>query len=180
MNATWLGERVAAPNVKLLTSNAVLNKVAGPWGPNATFRFPARGGTGGIWIAVANTLDKHRTSFGQHATVTKVDADAKKVYLKDGESKVNPQSKILLTAETGGTVVKYSSLISTMPVDHLAASMGDVKLQQMCKRLFYSSTNVIGVGIRGKRPERIGDKCWVSTYTGVTPKWTQTNANHHQ
>ncbi|KAK8920225.1 hypothetical protein VCV18_007526 [Metarhizium anisopliae] len=161
MNATWLGERVAAPNVKLLTSNAVLNKVAGPWGPNATFRFPARGGTGGIWIAVANTLDKHKTSFGQHATVTKVDADAKKVYLKDGESKVNPQSKILLTAETGGTVVKYSSLISTMPVDHLAASMGDVKLQQMCKRLFYSSTNVIGVGIRGKRPERIGDKCWL-------------------
>lgn len=67
-----------------------------------------------------------------------------------------------------------------MAVDHLAASMGDVKLQKMCKRLFYSSTNVIGVGIRGKRPERIGDKCWVSTYTGVTLKCTQTDANHHQ
>ncbi|KAG8404823.1 hypothetical protein J3459_016637 [Metarhizium acridum] len=143
MNATWLGERVAAPNVKLLTSNAVLNKVAGPWGPNATFRFPARGGTGGIWIAVANTLDKKKTIFGEHATVTRVDAHAKNVYLKDG------------------TVVKYSSLISTMAVDHLAEAMGDVKLQQMCKPLFYSSTNVIGVGIRGKRPERIGDKCWL-------------------
>lgn len=48
-----------------------------------------------------------------------------------------------------------------MAVDNLAESMGDSKLQEMCKPLFYSSTNVIGIGIRGKRPERIGDKCWV-------------------
>lgn len=58
-------------------------------------------------------------------------------------------------------MVNYGSLISTMSVDHLANSMGDAKLQQMCKPLFYSSTNVIGVGIRGERPSRIGDKCWV-------------------
>lgn len=87
MNATWLGERVAAPNLKLLTKNVLLNKVAGTWGPNATFRFPAQGGTGGIWIAVANTLKKENTSFGEQSTVTKVDADAKKVYLKDGKRK---------------------------------------------------------------------------------------------
>lgn len=49
-----------------------------------------------------------------------------------------------------------------MAVDSLAQSMGDKKLQQMCKPLFYSSTNVVGVGIRGARPQRIGDKCWVS------------------
>lgn len=48
-----------------------------------------------------------------------------------------------------------------MAVDYLAEAMGDAQLQQLCKPLFYSSTNVIGVGIRGKRPERIGDKCWV-------------------
>lgn len=55
-----------------------------------------------------------------------------------------------------------------MAVDDLARSMGDVKLQQMCKPLFYSSTNVIGIGIRGERPERIGDKCWVSCITFST------------
>lgn len=86
MNATWLGERVAAPNVKLLTKNVVLNKVAGTWGPNNTFRFPARDGTGGIWIAVAKTLEEKKTKFGAHATVTRVDANEKKVHLKDGES----------------------------------------------------------------------------------------------
>ncbi|KAI1296137.1 FAD/NAD(P)-binding domain-containing protein [Xylaria venustula] len=143
MNATWVGERVAAPNVKLLTNNVILNKVAGGWGPNATFRFPANGGTGGIWISVAKTLEQDKTRFGAHGTVTKVDADAKKVQLKDG------------------TVVNYGALVSTMAIDHLAQSLGDVKLQQIIKPLYYSSTNVIGVGIRGERPERIGDKCWL-------------------
>lgn len=86
MNATWLGERVAAPNVKLLTKNVVLNKVSGTWGPNNTFRFPARDGTGGIWVAVAKTLEENKTNFGAQATVTGVDANEKKVHLKDGES----------------------------------------------------------------------------------------------
>lgn len=63
-----------------------------------------------------------------------------------------------------GTTVKYGALISTMAVDQLAESIGDVKLQESLKPLYYSSTNVIGVGIRGKRPERIGDKCWVGDH----------------
>lgn len=84
MNATWVGERVAAPNLKLLTTNAILGKVVGGWGPNATFRFPAKGGTGGIWTAVADTLDKENTRFGDHGAVAKVDADSKTAHLKDG------------------------------------------------------------------------------------------------
>jgi hypothetical protein len=60
MNATWVGKRIATPDVKLLTRNVILDKVAGSWGPNATFRFPAEGGTGGIWIAVAKTLEQKK------------------------------------------------------------------------------------------------------------------------
>lgn len=48
-----------------------------------------------------------------------------------------------------------------MAIDHLAEALSDAHLKQTLKPLFYSSTNVIGVGIRGKRPDRIGDKCWV-------------------
>jgi hypothetical protein len=84
MNATWVGERVAAPNVKLLTRNVILEKVAGSWGPNATFRFPAHDGTGGIWINVAKTLEQDKTRFGSHGAVVKVDSAAQKVHLKDG------------------------------------------------------------------------------------------------
>jgi protoporphyrinogen oxidase len=143
MQCQWLGERVAAPNLKLVTKNVILQKTAGGWGPNATFRFPARDGTGGIWIAVANTLPKEKTRFGSHGYVTKVDADNKKVQLKDG------------------TVVKYQKLVNTMAVDALVETMGDQELIDLSKGLYYSSTHVIGVGIRGERPERIGDKCWL-------------------
>lgn len=51
-----------------------------------------------------------------------------------------------------------------MAIDSLAQKMSDQKLQDMCRPLFYSSTNVIGFGIRGARPQRIGDKCWVSLF----------------
>lgn len=144
MQCRWLGERVAAPDLKNVTKNVILQKTAGNWGPNATFRFPARGGTGGIWIAVAGTLKKENTRFGSKGTVEKVDPEKKVVSLQDG------------------TNIKYHKLISTMAVDALAECIGDQSLISMTKELFYSSTHVIGVGIRGTRPERIGDKCWVS------------------
>lgn len=143
MQCQWLGERVAAPDVKLVTRNVILNKVAGGWGPNATFRFPARDGTGGIWIAVSDTLPKEKKRYGKNGEVTKVDAEKKLVTLKDG------------------TTIQYGKLVNTMAVDHLVEKMGNQELIKLSKGLFYSSTHVVGVGIRGARPERIGDKCWV-------------------
>lgn len=135
---------MAAPNVKLIAKNIILNKTAGNWGPNATFRFPARDGTGGIWIAVANTLPEEKKRFGKKGEVTKVDADKKLVTLGDG------------------TKVGYNKLISTMNVDQLVEKLGDQELVTLSKGLYFSSTHVIGVGLRGGRPDRIGDKCWVS------------------
>lgn len=144
MQCKWLGERVAAPDLKTVTKNVILQKTAGNWGPNATFRFPAYGGTGGIWIAVAKTLEKEKTRFGSNGTVETVNPEKKTVSLKDG------------------TNIKYNKLISTMAVDALAERIGDPEMISMTKELFYSTTHVIGVGVRGTRPERIGDKCWVS------------------
>ena len=143
MQCQWLGERVAAPDLKTVTKNVILQRTAGNWGPNATFRFPARDGTGGIWIAVAKTLPKEKTRFGKKYTVKKVDADNKTVILLDGTS------------------IAYQRLITTMAVDSLVEHMADQDLIKLSKGLFFSSTHVIGVGIRGERPERIGDKCWL-------------------
>lgn len=143
MQCAWLGERVAAPNVKAVTTNVILNKTAGNWGPNATFRFPARDGTGGIWIAVANTIPKENTRYGPNNKVEKVNAYNKTVTLVDG------------------TTIGYGKLVSTMAVDYLAEAMNDTELMPLTKQLFYSTTHVIGVGIRGARPDRIGDKCWL-------------------
>lgn len=152
MQCQWLGERVAAPDLKTVTKNVILQKTAGNWGPNATFRFPAEGGTGGIWIAVAKTLPKEKTRFGEHGQVKKVDAQGKKVILQDGKT------------------IAYEKLVTTMAVDSLVEKMENKELIELSKGLFYSSTHVIGVGVRGERPERIGDKCWVCS---------QLNLVHH-
>lgn len=141
MQCEWLGERVAAPDLKTVTKNVILKKAAGNWGPNATFRFPARDGTGGIWRAVARTLPAGCLQLGR--SVKSVDADARKVVLEDGSK------------------IKYKTLVSTMAVDQLADYMGKPDIRELAHNLYYSSTHVIGIGIRGARPERIGDKCWL-------------------
>ena len=146
MQCQWLGERVAAPNLKMVTKNVILNKTAGNWGPNATFRFPARGGTGGIWKAVAKTLPQDK--FLLDSKVVKVDVENKTVQLNNGRR------------------ITYRKLVSTMPVDELASMIScdptTIKaVQEGVKELYYSSTHVVGIGIRGTRPDRIGDKCWV-------------------
>lgn len=143
MQCQWLGERVAAPNVKLVTSNVIQGKTAGNWGPNATFRFPARDGTGGIWTAVAATLPDEKKRFGKKGAIKAVNADKKEVLMEDG------------------TIIAYKKFVNTMNVDQLAERMADDQLIESCKKLYYSSTHVIGVGVRGERPERIGDKCWL-------------------
>lgn len=149
MQCEWLGERVAAPDIKSVARNIILGKPAGSWGPNATFRFPARGGTGGIWSAVARTLPEVNLRFGAQGRVDKINAENNTITLKDG------------------TIVKYGRLISSMAVDTLVAKLGDAELIKLCRGLLYSTTHIIGIGIRGKRPERIGDKCWVSSTGGT-------------
>jgi len=142
MQCEWLGERVAAPSTKLVISNVLNKKTAGNWGPNATFKFPAHGGTGGIWKAVAKTLPQERFSFNK--SVVRIDGPAKVAHLSDGSS------------------IQYNSLISTMPLD-LATEIieGAEDLRPTSRELIYSSTHVIGFGIRGVLPPRIGDKCWL-------------------
>ncbi|TGZ81753.1 FAD/NAD(P)-binding domain-containing protein [Ascodesmis nigricans] len=143
MQCQWLGERVAAPDLKTVTKNVILQKTAGNWGPNATFKFPAEGGTGGIWIAVANTLPQEKLKLGENYTVEKVD----------------PKKHIVVTKD--GTRIRYGKLINTMAVDALAEKIGDEQLIASTKKLYYSTTHVIGIGIRGARPGNIGDKCWL-------------------
>ncbi|UZJ52923.1 hypothetical protein CBS101457_002243 [Exobasidium rhododendri] len=147
MQCKWLGERVAAPSLKMAVSNTLYKKVAGNWGPNATFKFPARGGTGGIWKAVAATLPQEKMQYKKK--VVKVDGKGHKVHLSDGST------------------IGYKNLISTMGVDLLINSLDDAEtedvkqLKAATQGLISSSTHVVGIGIRGKLPPRIGDKCWL-------------------
>ncbi|GAA98140.1 uncharacterized protein L969DRAFT_93249 [Mixia osmundae IAM 14324] len=143
MQCEWLGERVAAPSLKLVVKNTLEKKIAGNWGPNATFRFPARDGTGGIWKAVARTLPQNKFVFKK--TMTKIDGKAKVAHFDDGSS------------------IKYNSMLSTAPLDEIVELIDGAAdpLRDTAKGLIFSSTHVIGIGLRGVLPPRIGDKCWL-------------------
>jgi protoporphyrinogen oxidase len=62
------------------------------------------------------------------ASVASIDKEAKQVVLSDGQ------------------VFQYDSLISSMPLDVTLSWLGK---QEWAQRLQYSSTHIIGIGIRG-------------------------------
>ena len=93
-----MGERVATVDVKVAMANVIHKREAGNWGPNATFRFPTWGGTGGIWKRVGKLLPAERQHYNQ--TVVGLDADAKVVTL------------------ASGATIRYNKLLSTMALDY--------------------------------------------------------------
>jgi protoporphyrinogen oxidase len=134
----------------MVICNALEKKSAGNWGPNATFLFPAKEGTGGIWKAVASHIPVKNTRFGEKGAVSKVDTPNKVIHVQDG------------------TQIRYKNLVTTMSLDHLLEAMAKGNsetpgIQHMrraaAEGLKYSSTIVLGIGIRGVLPPRIGDKC---------------------
>ncbi|WVQ68663.1 uncharacterized protein L199_006872 [Kwoniella botswanensis] len=151
MQCKWLGERVAAPNVRTVVRNALTMQTAGNWGPNATFKFPMKDGTGGIWTAVAKQLPSKQFRLSKSGEVVRVDGPSRTVEFGDGRR------------------IKYKNLISTMALDGFldcldggAEHRSVDRMRSIAKEgLVYSSTIVLGIGIRGNRPDRIGDKCWL-------------------
>jgi protoporphyrinogen oxidase len=104
MQCSWLGERVATANVSKVIENVLRNKEESGWGPNAVFRFPQQGGTGGIWKAVAKLLPSHKQQY--NTTVIAIDPKAKAVTLQDGSK------------------ITYGKLLSTIPLDMTLTWLG--------------------------------------------------------
>ena len=136
MQCSWLGERVATANVAKVIENVLRNKVESGWGPNAVFRFPQEGGTGAIWKKVSDMLPKDKKKYG--VSLTKLDPANHTVSLSDG------------------TTIKYKKIITTIPLDITLTWLGR---EDLAKRLTYSSSHIIGLGLRGQNPH--DTKCWL-------------------
>jgi len=141
----WVGDRVAVTDVARVRENVRLDRDDVSWGPNNRFRFPVRGGTGAIWRALAQRLEASapgRLRFG--ACVTAIDTATHTARLLSGEQ------------------VRYEHLITTMPLDELVrASDMAASLTPALTDLEYSTTHVIGVGLRGQPPPALATKCWM-------------------
>ncbi|EGV17445.1 protoporphyrinogen/coproporphyrinogen oxidase [Thiocapsa marina] len=141
MNATWIGERVALPDLRTVLKSLCLGEDNLSWGPNNRFRFPKRGGTGAIWTSLAGRIPDAHLRFG------------------DAVAALDTSQHILTTAS--GNRFGYDQLISTLPLDRLALLIGDPELVAQTARLKYSSVHVIGIGLRGQPPESLRTKCWM-------------------
>ena len=139
MSKQWMAERVSVVDVARVLRNVVLELDDAGWGPNNTFKYPLRGGTGAIYRAFVPYVER-RLHLGKEARA--VDLARKRVTFADGS----------------GT--SYDVLVSTMPLDELVAWSDGVPaaVAEAATNLVHNSSYIVGVGVR-----RAIDtpKCWI-------------------
>ena len=143
MGVQWMGERVAVPDVERIKRQVAERRDDVSWGPNRTFRFPVTGGTGAIWTGVASLLPASRLRFG--ADVRTIDTSRRVVRLADGDT------------------LAFDALVTTMPLDRCCRALTPAtpELRTAADSLRYSSVHIIGIGLRGARPDTLARKCWM-------------------
>ena len=140
MNKEWVGERVSVVDIKRVLGNVILDRDDAGWGPNATFKYPRHGGTGGLFQRVQPYV---QANLRLNTPTVAVDFEKHEAILDDGHR------------------VKYDYLLSTMPMDVLVRSMdGDVpeEVRQQADLLRHSGSYIVGVGLRQPSPSK---KCWM-------------------
>jgi protoporphyrinogen oxidase len=139
----WIGERVSVVDLNRVAQNVILERDDLSWGPNNLFRFPLRGGTGAIWRSVGEMVGTENITLERH--IVGIEPEAKRALLDDGST------------------ITYSHLLSTIPLDKLAGLVRGfpVELRDTAQRLKHSTSNIIGVGIRGRPSPALATKCWM-------------------
>ncbi|HUQ81316.1 MAG TPA: FAD-dependent oxidoreductase [Gemmatimonadaceae bacterium] len=140
MNKEWIGERVSTPPIDRVLGNVVLDRADVSWGPNATFKYPRFGGTGELFDRMRPYVEDQLQLC---APVVAVDNDRREVVLESGERE------------------RYDLLLSTIPLDHLVASVsGEAPacVREQAKQLRHSGSYIVGVGIEQQCPSK---KCWM-------------------
>lgn len=140
MSFNWIGERVSVVKVEDLLRNVLFEQPEKQWGPNSTFKYPLRGGTGFLYDRMQRYVE-HKLEL--NTPVTRVDNDAKVVHTADGRQ------------------FPYDVLLSTVPIDRLVGELlttAPPRMREAAGRLEYSSSHIVGIGV--DRPTD-SDKNWV-------------------
>jgi UDP-galactopyranose mutase len=140
MNKEWIGQRVSVVDIERVLGNVILDREDVSWGPNATFKYPRFGGTGGIFERMQPYVQKN---LRLNCRTSHIDSQAREVVMEDG------------------TREKYDVLLSTMPMDLLVNSMnGEVpdSIRDHASNLRHSGSLIVGVGIKQPAPST---KCWM-------------------
>ena len=143
LGVSWMGERVAVPDLERVRRTIATGRDDVSWGPNNMFRFPLDGGTGAIWKGVAAVLPAEQVLFG--AEVVAVRLEERVVELRDGRR------------------MPFDTLVSSLPLDTLCALSSGLPepVHRAARALVHSAVHVLGVGLRGPKPETLARKCWM-------------------
>jgi UDP-galactopyranose mutase len=128
MNYVWIGERVSVVDIQSVLRAILFDKEETSWGPNNTFKYPLRGGTGFLYEGMRR--------FVEH-----------KLELECPVSRVDPVAKQVHTAD--GRVWPYDVLLSTMPLTPLLDATDGVpaSVRHAASRLRHSGSHIVGVGL---------------------------------
>jgi protoporphyrinogen oxidase len=128
MNYVWIGERVSVVDVGAILRNVLLQDDHRSWGPNNTFRYPLRGGTGFLYEGLRKFVEPN---LHLETPVASVDTSAKEVRTTDGRR------------------WPYDVLLSTMPLNRLVSSLDGAPeaVRRAGGDLVWSGSHIVGVGI---------------------------------
>jgi protoporphyrinogen oxidase len=141
MQFGWIAERVPRPDLVRVLANLLDGKDDDGWGPNARFRYPAKGGIGRIWRRVADRVGRDRFRFGRAAV--RIDSRARRIDFADGSGD------------------RYDTLVSTMPISRLVDLSDCNALKPVAARLSSSNVHVVGLGIAGELPYWLMGRKWI-------------------
>jgi len=157
MGKEWLGERVSIVDLARVERN-IANKIDDvSWGPNSTFRFPMRGGTGAIFSGIASRFPG-RITFDHELTG------------------VNLASRELLFAN--GRREQFDFLVTTMPLDlfiDICSGVPD-QVRQAAASLVHNSGLIVGIGVAAARRD---SKCWMYFPEDNCPFYRVTNFHNY-
>ncbi len=159
METSWLGGRVPMPNLEEMIEGA-LKPSGKPMGPNARFGYPLRGGFQALMNGFLPQL---------------------KGRVMVGTSLVSIQAKERIAGLSDGSSVRYSHLISTMPLPALVRLLGNEAppaIHAATAKLRNVSVRCVNIGV-GR--ECLTDKHWIY-YPGDTVFhriFVQGNASPH-
>ncbi len=126
---------VADINLKRVVGNFLLGEDDPGWGPETKVAYPAQGGSGAIWTAVASAVP------------------AEKMLLQTRIVSVSLAKKTALLST--GETVRWEHLVTTMPLDTLLRSLEDEpELTGKAKRFVKARSRLFGFGVRGALPDR--------------------------
>jgi UDP-galactopyranose mutase len=139
METSWLGGRVPLPDLEEMIEGA-LQPVPKPMGPNARFGYPLRGGFQALMNGFLPLL---RADLLLQANVERVSPLLRAVTLADGRR------------------FHYDTLVSTLPLPVLIASMGDeapAEIRRAASELRHVSIRCVNLGVA--RPH-LSDRHWI-------------------